>query len=68
MHAEFWLAGWLAGWRAAANPAQMGWKCRGKVYESARALWKKAQRSTVRKNILNRTTSGCQRSYSMRYE
>ena len=26
MHAEFWLAGWLAGWRAAANPAQMGWK------------------------------------------
>ena len=21
-----WLAGWLAGWRAAANPAQMGWK------------------------------------------
>ena len=26
MHAEFWMAGWLAGWRAAANPAQMGWK------------------------------------------
>ena len=26
MHAEFWLTGWLAGWRAAANPAQMGWK------------------------------------------
>ena len=26
MHAEFWLAGWVAGLRAAANPAQMGWK------------------------------------------
>ena len=26
MHAEFWLAGWMDGWRAAANPAQMGWK------------------------------------------
>jgi hypothetical protein len=25
-HACRILAGWLAGWRAAANPAQMGWK------------------------------------------